>query len=172
MRFENYRWLLIPVTAIHNLEEWATFPSYGSISPALAARGVVPLAQPSWRVMEIGWVLATLLPAGLVIAGARASHSRLLDVLVCWVAAIYLANALLPHAGEFLIGARYAPGVATALLVNLPFCSLMLRQAARENVVTRRELVAIVAAGFVSMIPVLFAVFWLASEVAYGLGRS
>ena len=170
MRFENYRWLLIPVMAIHNLEEWATVPAYGSISPVLASRGVMRLTEPPWRVMEVGWILVTLLPAALVVAAARARHHRLLDILVCWVAALYLANVFLPHGIDLLVGRRYAPGVATAFLVNLPFCSMMLRQAARKNVVTERQLAALVAVGFVSMAPVLAAVFWLAAVITQSFG--
>lgn len=171
MRFENYRWLLVPVAAIHNLEEWATVPAYGSISPTLATRSVVPLIEPPWHVMEVGWIIVTLLPAVLVVAAGRAHQSRLLNILVCWVASIYLANVFVPHGIELVLGQRYAPGVATAFLVCLPFCSLMLRQAARENYLTRREVVTVVAVGFVSVVPVLAAVFWLASAITPVLGR-
>jgi hypothetical protein len=170
MRFENYRWLLIPVMAIHNLEEWATFPAYGSISPTLATHGVVSLAEPPWRVMEVAWVIVTVLPSVLVIAAAGARHSRLLDTLVCWVASIYLANAFIPHAIDLVIGGKYAPGVATALLLNLPFCSLLLRQAAREHYLTPRQVVMVGAVGFVSIVPVLLAVFAIASAITEVLG--
>ncbi|MBV8280765.1 MAG: HXXEE domain-containing protein [Candidatus Eremiobacteraeota bacterium] len=170
MRFEAYRWLLIPVIAIHNLEEWATLPTLGSMAPALSTRTVIRFAETPWRVMEVGWVLATLLPAAVVFAASRARQHRSLDILVCWVAALYLANVLLPHAIELALGGGYAPGLATAFLVNLPFCSLLLRQAVRENIVTGRELAAIVAVGFVSLVPVLVAVLWLASAVTQAFG--
>jgi hypothetical protein len=171
MRFETYRWLLIPVMVIHNLEEWATFPAYASISPTLATHGAVSLAQPPWRVLEVAWIIVTVLPSALVIAAARARHSRLLDTLVCWVASIYLANAFMPHAIDLLIGRTYAPGVATALLLNLPFCSLMLRQAAREHYLTPRQVVTVGAAGFASLVPVLLAVFAMASAITRVLGN-
>ena len=170
MRFENYRWLLIPVMAIHNLEEWATVPAYGSISPALATHLVASLTKPPWRVMEVAWVIATLLPSVLVLAAARARHSRLLNILACWVASIYLVNVFVPHTMELVIGRRYAPGVATALFVNLPFCSLMLRQAVRENYLTTREILAVGAVGLVSIVPVLVGVLWAASVITRVLG--
>jgi hypothetical protein len=163
MRFENYRWLLIPVMAIHNLEEWATVPVYGSITPSLTARGVVP--HLSWRVLEVGWVIVTLVPAVLVVAAARARQNRILNVLICWVASMYLANALVPHGIELVIGRTCAPGDATAFLVSLPFCSLMLRQAVRENTLTSGQVVAVAALGFVSIFPVLAAVVWVASAI-------
>jgi hypothetical protein len=171
MRFENYRWLLIPVMTLHNLEEWVTFPAYGSISPSLAARGVAALAEPPWRVLEVAWVIATVLPSVLIIAAGGARPSRLLDNLVCWVASIYLANAFIPHAIDLVVGRKYAPGVATALLVNLPFCSLLLRQAARENFLTPRQVVLVAALGFVSIVPVLLAVFAIAAAITEVLGR-
>lgn len=170
MRFETYRWLLIPVMAVHNLEEWATFPAYGSISPALAAHRLVSLAQPPWRVMEAAWVIVTVLPSVLVVAAARVRCSRLLDILVCWIASLYLANAFVPHAAELVIGGKYAPGVATAILLNLPFCLLLLRQAAREHLLTPRQAVMIAAAGFVSVVPVVLAVFAMASAITEVFG--
>ena len=166
MRFENYRWLLIPVMAIHNLEEWATFPAYGSISPSLTPHGV----EPPWRVLEVAWVIVTVLPSALVIAAAGARHSRLFDTLVCWVASIYLANAFIPHAIDLVIGRKYAPGVATALLLNLPFCALLLRQAAREHYLTPRQVVVVGAVGFVSIVPVLLVVFAIASTITEVFG--
>jgi hypothetical protein len=171
MRFEVYRWLLIPVMAIHNLEEWATFPAYGSISPALAAHGVQSLAEPPWRVLEVAWVMVTVLPAVLIITAARARHSRLFDTVVCWVAALYLANAFLPHAIDLVMGRKYAPGVATALLLNLPFCLLLLRQAAREKYLTPRQVVIVGAVGFVSIFPVLLAVLAIASAITEVFGQ-
>ena len=170
MRFENYRWLLIPVMAIHNLEEWATVPAFGSISPMLATHSAASFTKPPWRVMEVAWVIATLLPSVLVVAAARARRSRLLDILVCWVASIYLVNVFVPHTMELLIGRRYAPGVATALFLNLPFCLLMLRQAVRENYLTTRQMMAVGAFGLVSTGPVVAGVLWIASAITQSLG--
>jgi hypothetical protein len=171
MRFENYRWLLIPVMALHNLEEWTSYPAYGSISPTLAAHGVGSLAQAPWRVLEVAWVIVTVLPSTFVIAAAGARHNRLFNGLVCWAASIYLANAFIPHAIDLVIGRQYAPGVATALLLNLPFCLLLLRQAAREHYFTPRQVVMIAAVGLISIVPVLLAVFAIASAITEAFGR-
>lgn len=84
---------------------------------------------------------------------------------------MYLANAFLPHAVDLVVGRSYAPGVAAALLLNLPFCPLMLRQAARERYLTPREVAAIGAAGFAAIAPVLLAVVWIASAITKVLGR-
>ena len=76
----------------------------------------------------------------------------------------------MPHAVELVVGRRYAPGAATALLLNLPFCMLLLRQAVREHYLTPRQLMVVGAAGFASLVPVLLAVFALASAITQFFG--
>lgn len=160
------RWLLIPVVALHNVEEWLAVPHYGSIAPTLqsyAGRAVTP---PSFPVLEIAWVLVTLVPALIVVAAAAARRSRRWDWLVCGIAAIYLANAIVPHLLEFALSRTYAPGVLTAVFVNLPFALLLLSRAVTEGYVPRRHLLGIVTAGFLAQPVVLALVFAIAVRVA------
>jgi hypothetical protein len=79
-------------------------------------------------------------------------------------------NAFIPHAIDLFIGRQYARGVATALLLNLPFCLLLLRQAVRERYLTPRQVVIVGVAGFVSVVPVLLAVFAGASAITEAFG--
>jgi hypothetical protein len=171
MRFENFRLLLIPVIAVRNLEEWAAFPAYGSFSPALAAHRPVAMAEPPWHVLEVTWILVTVLPAALVIAATVTRRSRLIDSLVCRVASMYLANAFVPHALELTLGRAYAPGVVSALILNVPFCSLLLRQATVEHYLTRRQVAVVCGAGLLSIVPVLVAVLATATAITQALGE-
>ena len=164
--YATCRWLLIPVGTLHNAEEWITEPRFGSISPTLQAHLVRWLAPPPLRVLQIGWIIVTLVPALIVLAAASAGRSRVRDWLVCWVASIYLANALLPHLLEFALSRSYAPGVVTAVFVNLPFAIVLLRQALLEQYLAGPQLSAAVAAGLVSQPVVLAAVHALASWLA------
>jgi len=170
MRFEKYRLLLIPVIALHNLEEWAAYPVYGSISPALVSRRPMAIAEPPWHVLEVAWALVTVLPAVLIAAATRTGHHRLLDALVCWVASMYLANAVVPHTLELVVGRVYAPGVVTALVLNIPFCFLLLRQATVEHYLTRRQMMVVVGAGILSVVPVLMCVLAVATAIVQALG--
>ena len=170
MRFERYRLLLIPVIALHNLEEWAAYPVYGSITPALAARRPAAIAEPPWHVLEVGWALVTVLPAALIVVATIARRNRILDALVCWVASMYLANAFLPHALELAVGRGYAPGVLTALVLNIPFCILLLHQASVEDHLTRGQLLVVVGAGILAVGPVIVAVLAAATAITRALG--
>lgn len=165
MSYATLRGLLIPLIALHNLEEWLTFPAYGTISPALAQHGIGPALVPPWAVLQVGWILVTVLPALLVGAAIRARRRPLLDAAVCWVAALYLANALLPHLLDLVWSRRYAPGVASAVLLNLPLCSLLLRQAASEGYLRPRQLAAVTIAGFATLMPVVVAVLWVSAHL-------
>ncbi|HWJ36201.1 MAG TPA: HXXEE domain-containing protein [Steroidobacteraceae bacterium] len=164
--YATCRWLLIPVVALHNAEEWITVPRYGSIAPTLQDHLTGLFTPPAFRVLEISWIFVTLVPAVVVLAAASAGRSRVRDWLVCWVTSIYLANAFLPHLLEFVIDRSYAPGVLTAMLVNLPFAIVLLRRAVREQYLSGRQLAAAVAAGVVSLPILLAAVFAVASSLA------
>jgi Protein of unknown function with HXXEE motif len=146
------RWLLIPVVVLHNAEEWITEPRYGSVSPTLQHRLAGLMAPPSFQVLQIGWLIVTFVPVLVVLSAVSAARSRVRDCLVCWVTSIYLANAILPHLIEFAIDRSYAPGVVTAVLVNIPFGILLLRRA--------------LGVGALSLPIALVAVFAVASALA------
>ncbi len=164
------RWLLIAVVAVHNLEEWITVPSYGSIAPTLQQHAAGWLAPPSFPVLQIAWLLVTLVPALIVLAAATADRSRFRDGLVCCVTAMYLANAFLPHLLEFAMDRAYAPGLVTAVFVVLPFAIVLLRQALREQYLSGRQLAAAVAAGVVALPLVLVSTVAISSALAEALG--
>jgi len=164
--YAAYRWLLIPIVALHNAEEWITEPRFGSISPTLQDHLAGLLAPPPFRVLQIGWVIVTLVPALFVLAAASAGRSRVRDWSVCWVTSIYLANALLPHLLEFVMSRSYAPGVVTAVIINLPFAIVLLRRALREQYLSGRQLAAAVSAGLVGQPVVLAGVYAIASAFA------
>jgi len=166
------RWLLIPVVALHNAEEWIAVPYYGSIAPALQAHATGVLASPPFRVLQIGWMMVTLVPALIVLSAASAHRSASWDWLVCWVASIYLANAIMPHLIEFAISRSYAPGLITAAFVNLPFTLALLRRALVERILSRRQLSVAVAAGFVALPVVLAAAYVIASAIASPTSRA
>lgn len=163
------RWLLIPVVAVHNLEEWIMVPRYGSIAPALQDHVAGLLAPPPLPVLQIAWLLVTLVPALVVLAAARAGRSRFRDALVCVVTSIYLTNVFLPHLLEFAMDRGYAPGLVTAVLVVLPFAIVLLRQALQEQYLSGRELAAAVAAGVVALPIVLVSTLAIASALAAAL---
>lgn len=168
--YAQCRWLLIPVVAAHNLEEWIMVPRYGSIAPALQDQLTGFFAPPPYPVLQIAWILVTLVPALIVLVAAAADRSRFRNGLVCWVASMYLANAFLPHLLAFAMDRAYAPGLVTAVFVVLPFAIVLLRQALREEYLSGRQLAVAVAAGVVALPLVLVSTLVVSSALAAVLG--
>ena len=52
LTFAMCRWLLIPVVAVHNLEEWIMVPRYGSIAPTLQDHVAGWFAPPPFPVLN------------------------------------------------------------------------------------------------------------------------
>lgn len=124
------------------------------------------MAPPSFQVLQIGWLIVTCVPVLVVLSAVSAGRSRVRDWLVCWVTSIYLANAILPHLIEFAIDRSYAPGVVTAVLVNIPFGILLLRRALQEQYLSGQQMAAALGVGALSLPIALVAVFAVASAVA------
>jgi hypothetical protein len=132
--WDNRRTLSLALSAaitLHNFEEWLTFGTYHEPFAALLLQWGIRLPEPSRSTMTVALVCATILPIALVWFSARGLPSRLKDAMLIGVAAVFLLNVLIPHLiAAFLIGG-YAPGVITALLLNLPICTLVIRHMLR-----------------------------------------
>lgn len=148
--YRKLRWLLVPMTAAHNFEEWLTFPRDGPIS---------------WPALQLGLFLVTIIPAMVVIWAASGRPRWWKDFAVLVVASIYLANVFLPHVPAAIVAKGYAPGVITAVAVNLPFVLFLLWTAAREAVLPVKGVVLAAVTGFVALPPSLFAVIALSRQV-------
>lgn len=156
-QFATLRWLLIPAIALHNFEEWLTFPIYGETGAVIAAKLGIPRPETSWPALQFGLVLVTVLPALAIIFGAR-RNERWGDWLVCATGSIFLANVFLPHLPAALIVGGYTPGLLTALLVNLPLVSLLLMAADREGRLSRLQIFLAIVVGVILLPLALFSV--------------
>jgi len=81
--------------------------------------------------------------------------------LVAGYALAMLLNVLFPHTVATLLMRRYAPGTATALLINMPITVMLIRQGIEEGYVRLERFVwlgPLVLVGIVAAIPVLFAI--------------
>jgi hypothetical protein len=125
---------------LHNAEEALTIsrtlPAVAARVPALA--GALPTAAE----MRVALVVATVVPWLVWLLGRESRVGmRLLLLLQC----IVLVNVAW-HGVAAIVLRGYAPGLATALALNLPFSTYLLRRALREGWVTRRGLSALLAA--------------------------
>lgn len=72
-----------------------------------------------------------------------------------------LLNVAFPHVLATMVMRRYAPGTATAVLINLPVTTMLLRAALAEGYIDSSTFVwagPLVAIAIVALIPVLFSV--------------
>ncbi len=146
-----------PLFLIHNTEEgiamarWANRALPGLLEQVRAAVPPELLPPPAGELLArfqpptagaFAWsaALATVLPAIAYWAGAARGPRSRWTVLAVWLQAVFLVTVLVPHLAASLWLRRYTPGVATALLVNLPLSWVLLRAAVREGVVTPRAL--------------------------------
>lgn len=127
-------WLLPCVLLLHNLEEAISFPRY---APRVLSR--LPVSVRDWigpvgpGEIAVALTLATFIPLGFCLwAAARpASRTALWLVLAMW--AILLLNAVWHIMAALVLFGGYAPGVVTAVALNLPLSVLVLRRAVNER---------------------------------------
>jgi uncharacterized protein with HXXEE motif len=160
-------WLLPLVLALHNLEEGVLFPRYLPRVLGRLPAGVRDWIGPvSLREMGVALTLATVIPLGFSLwAAARpASRTALWLVLAMW--ATLLLNAAWHVAAALVLFKGYAPGVATAVALNLPLSLLALRRAATEHSLGRRALRALVPAAVAFHLPGAFGLMLLGRTVS------
>jgi hypothetical protein len=160
MRIDRDRALLgVPVLlTLHNAEEMLTFPR---ALPRIAEHVPASLAGfvPSAEQMYLALALATVVPWGIYLVarfGTRGGIAVLL-LLQC----IVLVNVAW-HAAAAVYLRGYAPGLATAIALNLPFSLYLLRRAYREAWIRRRTLLVLLPLAVLLHGPVIFGVMQLA----------
>jgi hypothetical protein len=145
-------WLFPIATTAHNLEEAIWLPGW-SQHPGRLHR---PVAATEFyfavAVLTIAAWLATWL------AARRGGRWRYIAAGY-WIA--MLLNVIFPHAVVTVLERGYTPGIATALLLNLPVDLYLLCSALRDRWVRARTLAlagALVSVTLLGSIPALFAV--------------
>jgi hypothetical protein len=123
-------WGVPGAVLVHNAEEALTVGRY---TPAVLA--LVPDAvrriMPSRQYIYVALVVATSIPIGLALVARRERRSWATYGLLL-VAAVMLVNVVWHSVAAALLRG-YAPGVVTAVAVNLPVMALSLRWARRES---------------------------------------
>jgi hypothetical protein len=149
--YATLRWALIPVVAAHNFEEWLTFPIYGETMQVLATRAGIKFDAPPWERLQFALIVVTILPALVTVWASTGRQHWLKDFAVCSVASILLANVFIPHVPAAIAAGGYAPGLVTAVAINLPFVLLLLRAAVREQILPKRLVWRAVAVGAITL---------------------
>jgi len=153
LAFSNWLWLFPVAITIHNIEEAIWLPAW-SMQHALKFQR--PVGKFEFRFAVLVLTVAAYLLAWLSVAGGAQS---LATYLYCsYICAMFLN--VFTHLLAAIVTKRYAPGLATALLLNLPVTAFLLWLAIRNNYVAKPTII-IVAVLFTIVLagslPLLFA---------------
>jgi hypothetical protein len=158
-------WIIPALVAVHNVEEGLTFgrylPSVRVRLPALVRPFAAAASEPQ---LLFALAAATLVPLAVAIW----AHLRPTSRVALWSALLVQAVLLLNvawHLAAALLLRGYAPGLITAVALNLPFSVYLLRRATREQWLSRRFLVALLPAAIVVHGPLLLALLLLSRAV-------
>jgi len=121
---------------LHTTEEHLTFPAYLSSDNRLRRLLPPPGLLQNPQNLRFALLMATVLPLA-VIAWAIWRPRKALLVSVLFLECILLVNAGW-HMIAAVIRGGYAPGVLTAVLINLPFGVYVMRRAVKEQWIPAR----------------------------------
>ena len=147
-------WLLPLVLVLHNLEEGVFFPRY-----AARVLGMLPTELGNWvgplssRQMAAALVFATIIPLGFCLWALARPDSRTALWLVLAMWATLLLNAAWHVTAAAALFGGYAPGVITAVFLNLPLSLVILRRASTEQWLSRPARRALVPAAVAFHLP-------------------
>ncbi|HEX6036497.1 HXXEE domain-containing protein [Longimicrobium sp.] len=160
------RALLLAVPALltlHNAEEWLAMPRALPMAAERmpdAARAVLPAV--TLPMFGAALAVATGVPWIIARMAIRGGHTATYLLLV--VQATVLVNVA-SHLASAAVLRGYAPGLATALALNLPFGILLLRTARRDAWTGRRAWRMLLPLALVAHGPVLVALLWTCGRI-------
>ena len=147
---------------LHNLEEGLTANRYLLRVGALLQD--IPLFQgrvspPSLNQLYLALVIVTVVPIlilGWATTGPRRPYKQ---YIVAMLAAALFWNVFLPHVSAAMAFGGYAPGVVTAVAINLPLTVYFFRRTRREGQLSTGRLAAALMWGLVllAFAPLLLA---------------
>ena len=138
---------------IHNIEEAVWLPRWSES----AGRWHHPVNAREFRFAVVVLTVLAYVVSFLAVLGGRGSIGA---YLVAGYALAMLLNVAFPHIAATMALRSYAPGTATALLLNLPVTICLLRRAILEHYIAWSRFVWIgplVVVVMLALIPFLFA---------------
>ncbi len=152
MTFETSIWLFPLAITIHNIEEALWLPQW--------SRGAGRFHHPVGA-FEFRFAVAVLTALAWIVTGLAATGGRGSGgvYLLCSYCFAMLINVFIPHFAAAIALKRYAPGLATALVINLPVTAWLLVQALRQGYIQWGPFLlraAVFTALLIGLIPLLF----------------
>ena len=152
--YEQYRWLFALALTLHNLEEAIWLPKWSQH----AGRWHPKVSKFQFRFAVL---VLTLLAYGIVLWSYWGGKGSLGDYLLSGYAFTMLLNAFFPHLIASIVLRRCAPGLFTALGLNVPVMFMLLFRALEEQYVSLSAFMisgVVFTAVIVAIIPVLFRI--------------
>lgn len=157
--------LLVPVLiTVHNLEEALAIPAALRTLPARVPASLAGMI-PTYPQFLLALAAVTVLPWTVWLLGVARRETRPGITLLLLVQTVMLVNVA-SHLGAAIFLRGYAPGVVTALALNLPFSIHLLRRAMAERWISPRTLLLIAAGAVLVHGPGLLGVMWIAGRVS------
>ena len=157
MDFRRLQWLFPVAVALHNAEEAIWMPGWDARHAAQ-----LPLHPPGAFESRLVLVVLTLAAFAVTYFSARRGPGCIWAYLTFGAIVTMLVNVFVPHVPAAIVFRGYAPGVITALFINLPLTSWSALRAVRERWVVGWRAVA-----FGAGVPVVIGgaiVAWIASQ--------
>jgi len=150
--FETLQWLFPIAVTIHNLEEAVWLPGWSNY----AGKFHRPVGTVEFR---FAVVILTILAWIITYLSSTGGRESIWVYLLCAYCLAMLINVFIPHVAATIVLRRYAPGLATALVLNLPATSLILLSAGKNGDITWGKFLlpaVVFIAALIGIIPVLF----------------
>jgi hypothetical protein len=112
--WQRWAWLVWAASAVHNVEEAATVPGF------VRRDGGWPFDYWDPTGFIIGVTILTLIGTVLIIVATTGRPRRWKPYLPSALAAVMLINVVIPHVPAAIAYGGYAPGVISAVALNLP----------------------------------------------------
>jgi hypothetical protein len=152
MGFNILIWLFAMAVTVHNFEEAIWLPAWSKTS----GRFHHPVDIFEFRFAVTVLTLIAYITTCSSMIGGKGSMGA---YLVSGYALAMLLNVIFPHLLATLVMRRYAPGTATAILLNLPISSMLLYQGLEEGFIDKSVFIYVgplVVVGILLLIPWLF----------------
>lgn len=154
MSYLNLAWLFAAAIAVHNAEEAIWLPGWSRT----AGRWHHTVGSSEFR---FALAVLTMLAAVAAVLASLQGKQSLGAYFLCGYALAMLLNVAVPLVLATLVTRHYAPGTATAVLINLPVTAMLLRTALAESYIDSSTFAwagPLVAITIVALVPVLFRV--------------
>ena len=136
MKFEKLQWLFPAAVTLHNSEEAVSLPKW------ISAHGSQLPLHPNAARIWFGLLLLTITAFAITYLSTNKGKQSVWAYLLFGYAAAMLINVFVPHIPATLVYREYTPGIATAILLNVPIMSFVLFQALQEQWVSGTKAIA------------------------------